>query len=280
MTDSADLHRLLAVASDVLDEVADRFVAGHGAPRSVDKGPNDFATDIDLELERRIGGMLTDRTGIAVHGEEFGGPAADEGTIWLLDPVDGTVNYSAGLPMAGILLALVDHGEPVAGLTWLPLARQRFAAVADGPLLVDGEPAEPLRPARLEDVMIGVGSFDIDSRGRVPGTRRLAVITELSRRVARLRMHGSTGADLAYTAVGALGGAVVFGHHPWDNAAGVALVRAAGGIATDFAGRPWRIGSGSVVAAAPGVHGEILEIVQSATEQSVAQQLGSEGDRT
>src|SRR5690606_4484061 len=223
MTDPADLNRLLAVASGVLDEVAERFVAGHGAPRSVDKGPNDFATDLDLELERRISGALAERTGIAVHGEEFGGPSAGEGTVWLLDPIDGTINYSAGLPMAGILLALVEDGEPILGLTWLPLTDQRFAGIADGPLLVNGKPTDPLQPARLEDVMIAVGSFDIDSRGRVPGTRRLAVITELSRRVARLRMHGSTGADLAYTAGGAIGGAVVFGHHPWDNAAGVAL---------------------------------------------------------
>ncbi|MEE2035574.1 inositol monophosphatase family protein, partial [Rhodococcus chondri] len=180
----------------------------------------------------------------------------------------GTINYSAGLPMAGILLALVQDGVPVIGLTWLPLTGQRFAAVEGGPLLYNGEPAERLAPARLEDVMIAVGSFDIDSRGRVPGARRLAVITELSRRVARLRMHGSTGVDLAYTASGSLGGAVVFGHHPWDNAAGVVLVRAAGGLATDFAGERWKIGSGSVLAAAPGVHGDILDIVQSATGQS------------
>lgn len=263
-TDRRDLQQLLAAASSVLDGAAGRFVAGHGAPRSVDKGPKDFATELDLELERRIGRELSERTGISVHGEEFGGPEADEGRVWLLDPVDGTVNYSAGLPMAGILLALVEDGEPVVGLTWMPLTNQRYAAVAGGPLLVGGEPVEPLAPARLEDVMIAVGSFDIDSRGRVPGTRRLAVITELSRRVARLRMHGSTGADLAYTAAGALGGAVVFGHHPWDNAAGVALVRAAGGEATDFEGRPWRIGSGPVVAGAPGVHREILDIVQTA----------------
>lgn len=274
MTDSAGLDRLRAVASDVLDEVAERFVTGHGAPRSVDKGPNDFATELDLELERRITRELTDRTGIAVHGEEFGGPSASEGTVWLLDPIDGTVNYSAGLPMAGILLALVQDGRPVVGLTWLPLTGQRFAAVEGGPLWCNGEAAEQLKPGRLEDVMVGVGSFDIDSRGRVPGTKRLAVITELSRRVSRLRMHGSTGVDLAYTASGALGAAVVFGHHPWDNAAGVALVRAAGGIATDFDGEPWRTGSGPVIAAAPGIHAEILDIVQSATDSRF------EGDRS
>lgn len=274
MPASDDLDRLLAVASDTLDEVSDRFVAGHGAPSAVTKGPKDFATDVDLDLERRIGAALTDRTGIPVHGEEFGGPAADEGTVWLLDPIDGTVNYSAGLPMAGILLALVRDGEPVLGLTWLPLVRQRFAGIVGRAMTCNGKILPALQPARAADVMMAVGSFDIDSRGRIPGPQRQAVITELSRSVARLRMHGSTGVDLAYTAAGALGGAVVFGHHPWDNAAGVALVRAAGGIATDFDGQPWRIGSGSVVAAAPGVHEEILTIVRTAMQSS------SEGDRT
>lgn len=263
MTTPADLSSLLAVAGEVLDVASERFVAGRGAPRSVDKGPNDFATDLDLELERSISSELERRTGISVHGEEFGGPEADSGTVWLLDPIDGTVNYSAGLPTAGILLALVRDGDPVLGLTWLPFVGDRFAATAGGPLLRNGRPQPPLQPAALGEVMVGVGSFDIDSRGRIPGRRRLEVITELSRRVSRLRMHGSTGVDLAYTAAGVLGAAVVFGHHPWDNAAGVALVRAAGGLATDFAGKPWRIGSGSVVAGAPGVHEEILDIVGS-----------------
>ncbi|ATQ28076.1 inositol monophosphatase [Rhodococcus ruber Chol-4] len=263
MTTPADLSSLLAVAGEVLDVASERFVAGRGAPRSVDKGPNDFATDLDLELERSISSELERRTGISVHGEEFGGPEADSGTVWLLDPIDGTVNYSAGLPTAGILLALVRDGDPVLGLTWLPFVGDRFAATAGGPLLRNGRPQPPLQPAALGEVMVGVGSFDIDSRGRIPGRRRLDVITELSRRVSRLRMHGSTGVDLAYTAAGVLGAAVVFGHHPWDNAAGVALVRAAGGRATDFAGEPWRIGSGSVVAGAPGVHEEILDIVGS-----------------
>ena len=71
---------------------------------AVHKGRNDFATEVDLELERRISGELADRTGIAVHGEEFGGPSASSGTVWVLDPIDGTFNYAAGLPTAAILL--------------------------------------------------------------------------------------------------------------------------------------------------------------------------------
>ena len=120
--------------------------------------------------------------------------------------------------------------------------------------------------AELADALVGVGTFNADSRGRFPGRYRLAVLENLSRVSSRLRMHGSTGIDLAYVADGILGGAISFGGHVWDHAAGVALVRAAGGVVTDLAGEPWTPESRSVLAAAPGVHGEILEILRGTGE--------------
>ncbi len=77
-------------------------------------------------------------------------------------------------------------------------------------------------------------------------------------------MHGATGVDLAYVADGILGGAITFGDHVWDYAAGVALVRAAGGIVTDLDGQPWTVTSLSAVAGAPGLHQRLIEIVKSA----------------
>lgn len=263
MSLSRDPKELLAIASELLDGVHDRFVAGVGAPSAVDKGPTDFATAIDLELEKRLGGDLFERTGIAVHGEEFGGPDLGEGLVWVIDPIDGTFNYSAGLPTAGTLLALLDDGVPVLGLTWLPLIGRRYAALAGGPLLEGGRPLAPLSPASLSSSIVGLGTLNIDSRGRIPGPYRLELLAQLSRVSSRIRMHGSTGVDLAFTAAGILGGSIVFGHNAWDNAAGVALVRAAGGVVTDLSGEPWTITSPSVLAAAPGVHGEILDILGS-----------------
>ena len=268
MTATADLTDLLAVASDVLDSVAPRYVEGVGAPSAVLKGRGDFATELDLELERTLSQRLRERTGIAVHGEEFGGPELTSGTAWVLDPVDGTFNYSAGHPMSGMLLALVDGGEPVLGLTWLPLLGQRYAAAVGGPVFLDGQPLPPLASGRLSDAMIGFGAFNLDSHGRIPGRFRFDLLGALSRLSGRMRMHGSTGADLALTAAGVLGGAVVFGHHPWDNAAGVALVRAAGGVVTDLGGEPWTITSGSVLAAAPGVHEQLLTLIDSAADRA------------
>ncbi|MGW1741012.1 inositol monophosphatase family protein [Nocardia sp. NPDC001965] len=256
-----ELTTLMATAAEILDGVSERFIEGRGAPSAVAKGSRDFATELDLELERTISGQLLDRTGIEVHGEEFGGPALTGGTAWVLDPIDGTFNYSNGHPLTGTLLALVRDGEPVIGLAWFPPLDRRYAAVTGGPLLLDGKPQPPLEPAVLDEAMIGFGAFNIESTGRVPGLFRHRVLGALSALSSRVRMHGSTGIDLAFTAEGTLGGAIVFGHHPWDNAAGALMVRCAGGIVTDLEGIDWTIESGSVLAAAPGVHAELLDMI-------------------
>jgi myo-inositol-1(or 4)-monophosphatase len=123
-----------------------------------------------------------------------------------------------------------------------------------------------LQPPKLADTIVGVSTFNVDSRGKVPGRYRLAVIENLSRKCSRMRMHGATGIDLAYTAAGILGGAISFGAHVWDHAAGVALIRSAGGVVTDLDGSDWTTKSRSALVAAPGVHGELLELLNSVGE--------------
>jgi myo-inositol-1(or 4)-monophosphatase len=256
-----DLDALVTEASVILDAAAEPFIAGHGAESAVSKRGDDFATNVDLEIERQVVDALVKTTGIEVHGEEFGGAEIDSPWVWILDPIDGTFNYAAGSPMAAILLGLLHDGDPVAGLTWLPFTGERYVAVSGGPLIKNGVPQAPLAKVELTDSVIGIGTFNADSRGRFPGRYRLAVLEELSRVSSRLRMHGATGIDLAYVADGILGGAISFGHHVWDHAAGVALVRAAGGVVTSLAGDEWTPDSRSALAAAPGVHAQILEIL-------------------
>lgn len=257
-----DLPALQAEASSILDEAVGDFLAGLGAPSAVTKGGTDFATEMDLALERRFVRQLRERTGIAVHGEEFGGPDPSTGAVWLVDPIDGTFNYSTGLPTAAMLVALVVDAEPVIGLTWIPALGRRFAAHRGGPLLVDGRPAAPLADSGgMRGSAIGYVSYYVDQQGLFPGAQRARVQGEITRRHARVRVQGSTGADMAFVAGGQLAGAVSYGRHPWDHAAGVALVRAAGGVATDIHGRPWTTTTPSLVAAAPGVHAELLDIL-------------------
>lgn len=262
--DPQQLQELLTIAAGVLDGASGQFVAGHRADSAVAKKGNDFATEVDLAIERRVVAELTKLTGIGVHGEEFGGEPVDSEFVWVLDPIDGTFNYAAGSPMAAILLGLLHNGEPVLGLTWLPFMAQRYTAMVGEPVRCNDQTLPPLDAgAPLSESILGVGTFNIDSRGRYPGRYRVAVLEKLSSRCSRIRMHGATGIDFAYVAAGILGGAISFGHHIWDHAAGVALVQAAGGVVTDLAGQPWTASSPSAVAGAPGVHEEIMELVRS-----------------
>lgn len=261
--DDPDLDGLVSEAARILDAAAEPFIAGHRAESAVQKKGNDFATEVDLAIERQVVDQLVAATGIPVHGEEFGGADIDSPAVWVLDPVDGTFNYAAGSPLAAILLGLLHDGEPVAGLTWLPFTDQRYTAVVGKPLYANGVAQPSLRDADLADSVVGIGTFNVDSRGRFPGRYRLAVLEQLSRKCSRVRMHGATGLDLAYVAAGILGGAISFGHHIWDHAAGVALVRAAGGVVTDLSGAEWTPSSRSALAGLPGVHEQILDIVCS-----------------
>lgn len=263
MSHTLDLPRLTSIAGDILDSVAGAFVDGLGAPSAVTKGHNDFATQVDLDLERRIRGELTERTGIAVHGEEFGGPPVEQSTVWVLDPVDGTFNYSSGMPVTGMLLALVSDGQPVVGLTWLPLLGQRYHAHAGSPLYRNGEALPRLRDdVELGSAVLAYGAFNAASKGRYFGARRIDLLTALSSRASRIRMMGSTGIDLAFTAAGIFDGAITFGGNAWDNAAGALLVRAAGGVVTDVDGREWSVSSPSVLAASPGVHAAVTALIE------------------
>lgn len=256
-----DIEALVDEAAAVLDEVSMKFVEGHRADPAVRKKGDDFATEMDYAIERHVGEALRDLTGIGVHGEEYRQAGLDAPLVWVLDPIDGTFNYAAGSPMAAILLALLRDGEPVAGLTWLPFTGDRYRAVAGGALSCNGIDLPVLGRGQLATSAVGVGSFNVASRGRLPGRYRAALVAELSRTSSKIRMHGSAGIDMAFVAAGILGGAVIFGGQVWDHAAGTALIRAAGGTVTDLDGRVWSPQSRSVVAGAPGVHEEIMAII-------------------
>ncbi|MCW2612953.1 MAG: monophosphatase [Actinomycetota bacterium] len=259
----SDLDTLGATAVEILTAAEGPFVAALRSVPTVDKGGSDFATDADLAIERLVAEQLTRRTGIGVHGEEHGGPPAAEGAMWILDPVDGTANYTRGIPLTGINLALLVDGCPALGLSWLPLLDQRYTAVEGGPLRCNGTELAPLRPGPLADVVVGFGNPHKSGpgKGRFPTAYRLALLEAIARRSLRVRVLGSTAVDLAWVASGMLGAAVCFGNHPWDTAPGARLIRSAGGIVTDLGGTPHGFDSRSVLAGAPGVHGEMLEVL-------------------
>ncbi len=262
--DPSKLAALVDAATEILDAASVPFIAGHRAESAVSKQGNDFATEVDLAIERQVVRALTEATGIGVHGEEFGGEPIDSPLVWVLDPIDGTFNYAAGSPMAAILLGLLADGEPVAGLTWLPFTGQRYSALAGGPVRDNGTELPALGSPTLTDSIIGIQTFNIDSAGDFPaGTgskccpisagcaRACACTAPPSRSGLRSGRNPGRGHQLRAPH---LGSRRRCGTGP----------RRRRHRRRDLAGDPWTSESKSALAAAPGVHERMLELVKSA----------------
>lgn len=186
-------------------------------------------------------------------GEEFGTVAGDAEYVWVLDPIDGTVSFVAGVPLFGTLIALLHEGEPVLGVIHQPITRELAIGTASGTTL-NGAPVRVREDRSLADAML----LTTDPAA-VGEHQDLARFEALSARVARFRgwgdcygylMVASGRADIMLDPV----------MHPWDIAALVPVVRGAGGAITTWEGEN-PIGGASTVAAAPALHREVLEIL-------------------
>ncbi|MFG1923981.1 inositol monophosphatase family protein [Cryptosporangium sp. NPDC048952] len=266
--DTAQLRELAGIAAEVLDDATPYFVSEIGAKEEVVKGVGDWATAADLALERQITAALTERTGLPMHGEEFGGPDLHTGVTWVLDPIDGTANYSARIPLTGIALALVEEGRPVLGQIRLPLFGESYQAIDGGPLERNGEAMPELAPGRLEDVTIALGN--VAPKGthggptpRYPFRFRMALANAVAHQAMRVRMFGSSAVELAWASAGAVGASLNFGNHAWDNAAGALMVRQAGGELRDLEGGEWSLRSRSILVGRRGVVGELAELIDA-----------------
>ncbi|AIG64393.1 fructose 1,6-bisphosphatase [Corynebacterium atypicum] len=258
-----DWAGLLRVAEEAVSKAERVFIQRLGAPPSVTKGPADFATQADLDIEALLRAELGRRTGIPVLGEEGGGGLGEQPT-WVVDPIDGTANYSVNNPMAAILISLLDHGQPVVAVTSIPVVARRLATYAGGPITLNGKYFTPDPNPDDVPAQVGFSSVASPSGSDYSSRFRQTLLAELAKTFLRPRITGSVGVDLAFTAMGVFGGALSLSPHLWDNAAGVLLARAAGRVVTDAAGRPWTPRSVGVVAGAPASHEAIMTTIARA----------------
>lgn len=246
-------RELVAIAEAAVDDVEQMFSAGLGAAPTHFKSGDDFATDVDLAIEAKLRANLTQMTGIPVLGEERGGePAHLDDTVWVVDPIDGTANYSAGNPMCGILVALLHEARPIVAVASFPLLHQRLVAA-------DGMDIRALRgPLRDRS---GAGDHHSSNQVGLSSHMKLEVVDDLRANGMRPRMTGSVGIDNAFVAQGVFDGAVNFSKFPWDNATGALLVKAAGGVVTDTEGNEWTAHSRGLVCGTPEVHAAIMDTI-------------------
>ena len=237
----------------------------HRAPGALTaKGDRDFASEVDLAAEREIRAFLaTETPDIGFLGEEEGSTRPDAERQWVLDPVDGTINFTQALPLCGVSLALVEAGRPVIGVIDLPFLGTLYTAVQGRGAHRDRHPIRASAVTQLRDAIVSHGDYGVgESAARNP--TRLALTAELAKGALRLRLLGSAAVDLAWLADGTTGATIFLSNQPWDTAAGVVIAREAGAVVVDLDGSDHTIDSSATVAAAPGIIDEFLEVVQSA----------------
>ncbi|WP_433545290.1 inositol monophosphatase family protein [Streptomyces sp. CA-294286] len=210
----------------------------------------DVVTEMDLAAEKLITGFLAaERPDDGVLGEEGASTEGSSGVRWVVDPLDGTVNYLYGLPTWAVSIAAEYRGETVVGVVEAPMRRETYRAVRGGGAYCDGPSGagRPLavRPApSLERALIGTGFGYLTERRR----RQADIAARLIPGFRDIRRGGSAAIDLCDVAAGRLDGYYERGLHPWDYAAGELIAREAGALT---GGRPGQRACGELTVAAP-----------------------------
>ena len=254
---------------NVMDRAARR--AGRGLTRDFGeveqlqvskKGAADFVSVADLKAEKILRDeLMRARPGTGFLGEEGGATAGSGPSRWLVDPLDGTSNFLHGLPVFAISIALEEHGEITAGIVYEPLHDTLFWATRNGGAYLNNRRLRVSARQHLPEALIATG---IPFLGRGDHPRYIATLQAVMGRVAGIRRFGAAALDLAYLAAGRFDGFWEYGLQPWDIAAGILLVREAGGFVSDFAGGGTMLASGDVVAGNGQLHQPLLEILRQA----------------
>jgi len=276
-----DPARLLFAASQAVDMAADAVRHGRShVGNLVAKSGTDFATPVDFEVERLIRGHLHSATpAIPFLGEEEGEARLDEAARWVLDPIDGTINFSKDSPLCAISLSLVVAGQPVLGIVDTPFLGERFVARQGDGAYVNGTRIAVAEIDDLHEAVVGLADFKVGVGSEEENRVHLALLASFAHRCLRVRMHGSAALDLAWLAAGRLHATAMLSNLPWDVTAGMLLVREAGGAVYDFDGSPHDADSRYTIASAAALVavalGGVAHVTQPGERPSAAQALPS-----
>ena len=229
------------------------------------KSRRDVVTDVDYASEKLLidairarhpgDAILAEESG---HHEAHGGSGGPHHRTWILDPLDGTVNYANGIPFYCVSIGLVVDDRPSVGVIYDPARDDCYAATADGPATLNGRPVRCSGKATLLDYVI---SLAVIGRGGMSRERKIAGQIRIHRRM------GSSALALAYVAGGRFDAFVQNGGlSPWDVAAAGLIAERSGAVVTDIAGGPWwhpkvKPSRTNVLAAPPAQHAALVELL-------------------
>jgi myo-inositol-1(or 4)-monophosphatase len=272
---SPDPGSLLPVAFQAAEIAADLMRTRRPASLT-EKHDRDLVSDVDLAIERQIRAHLADATpGIGFLGEEEGRSGSHtSGWLWTLDPIDGTSNYAHGIPLCAASLALLHDGRPVLAVIDAPFLGQRYHAVEGHGAYASDTRLSVSATGQLRDAIIAVGDYATGPSAGHKNEQRLAVTVHLTPRVHRIRMLGTAALDLAWVAAGQLDASITLANDPWDTAAGVLLVREAGGTVVDTDGNNHAFDSAATIAGPHTLISQLLPLLQATQPDSNDQPNG------
>jgi myo-inositol-1(or 4)-monophosphatase len=227
------------------------------------KGPANFVTAADRRAEETLFQELSKaRPGYGFLGEESGErEGADKTHRWIVDPLDGTTNFLHGIPQFGISIALERDGGVIAGIVYNPATDEMFSAEKGKGAFLNDQRIRVAARRGLADAVIACG---LPHRGRGQLELGTKEIGAMQHEVAGLRRFGAAALDMAWVAAGRLDGYWERNIKPWDIAAGLILVREAGGFVTDCDGDDDMMGKGQIVAGNEAIQKEVVRVLQQA----------------
>lgn len=242
-------------AARLAGELITRSLEKIDSLRVDEKGKNDFASEIDYIAEREI--IQTIRKAYPDHAilaEESGLHKGSE-YVWVIDPLDGTTNFLHGFPQFAVSIALKHKGVLEQAVIYDPLRQELYTATKGAGAMLNNRRIRVTNQSRLKGALLGTG-FPFKKQQFLD--IYLAMFRSVFTDSAGIRRAGAAALDLAYVAAGRLDGFWEIGLREWDMAAGVLLIKEAGGIVTDFESGGDYLSHGNIVAGNPKIHQLIL----------------------
>ena len=261
---NGDLDALMNAACQAMD-IAAQMALSRKPEVTAKKGDRDMVSDLDIAIERTVRTFLADATPeIGFLGEEEGAKGAQSGLRWALDPIDGTANFVAGIPLFAVSLALIDDLQSLLGVVDIPVLGERYTAAQGGGSMLNGEPIAVRQVHNLADAIVATGDYAVSDDAMSANPLRLAITRQLADRVQRVRMIGSAAIDLTWVAAGRLDASIMLSNKPWDTAAGVIIAREAGAAVVDSDGAHHTLGSSATVATSGSLLPQVIRLISDA----------------
>lgn len=263
---SAGLLACAATAAELGGGVVRRYFRRLVEAQADEKAAHDWVTAADRESEEAIFRFLSRCTpSIGFLGEERGASGEGEDR-WVVDPLDGTLNFVRGFPHFAVSVALVRGGQVEVGAVYDPVRDELFTAQRGGGAWRNGTAIRVSERVGLAGAFVTTG-FPYRILPHLDAY--LSAFREVFSVAAGLRRPGAAALDLAHVAAGIFDAFFEFGLAPWDIAAGALLVREAGGVVSNLDGLEDVLTHGSILAAAPGVHLDLLNIMAKYCPESI-----------